>query len=85
MIPLDLLLTYLKQLDEVTLLEVLDISSEEILEKFTDRIDQRREYLEKEFELVGEAGSIDTISQRYEELSTPSNWTNHDFDEDEWN
>jgi hypothetical protein len=38
----------LKRLDETTLLEVLDISSEEIVERFVDFIEERFERLEEE-------------------------------------
>ena len=37
----------LKRLDEVTLLEVLDISSEELVERFEDLIEDKYEQLEK--------------------------------------
>lgn len=40
----------LKDIDEVTLLEVLDISSEDIVDKFKDLIDEQADTLEKEFE-----------------------------------
>lgn len=34
----------LKQLDETTLLEILEINSEEIVEKFSDKIEDREDY-----------------------------------------
>lgn len=40
----------LKRLDEITLLEVLDISSEEIVDRFRDIIEDRIEELATEFE-----------------------------------
>jgi hypothetical protein len=40
----------LKHLDEVTLLEVLNISSEEIVERFSDLIEDRLDTLEPELE-----------------------------------
>lgn len=52
MIPLDLLIEYLKQVEETQLLELLNINSEEILERFRDKIKDRRGFLEKEMELV---------------------------------
>lgn len=52
MTPLDLLIEYLKQVDEVQLLELLDIKSDEILDRFRDRVKERRGFLEKEMELV---------------------------------
>lgn len=38
----------LKRLDETTLLEVLNISSEEIVDRFEDLIEERYEELEEE-------------------------------------
>jgi hypothetical protein len=38
----------LTALDEVTLLELLDISSEDIVSMFSDRIEERADFLEKE-------------------------------------
>jgi len=40
----------LKHLDEITLLEVLDIASEDIVDKFKDKIEDRHEELEEELE-----------------------------------
>ena len=34
----------LKQLDEISLLEILEISSEDIVEKFSERIEKRSDY-----------------------------------------
>jgi hypothetical protein len=36
----------LKQLDEVTLMEVLEITSEDLVERFVDRIEQKQDTLE---------------------------------------
>ena len=44
------LMSQLKRLDEVTLLETLDISSEDIVEKFADEIEERFEELTEAFE-----------------------------------
>lgn len=38
----------LKQLDEVTLLEVLQVSSEDLIQRFIDRIEDNYEELERE-------------------------------------
>ena len=38
----------LKQFDESTLVELLEISPEEIVERFQDKIEDRFEYLENE-------------------------------------
>jgi hypothetical protein len=40
----------LRQVDEISLLEILDISSEELVERFQDRIEDRIEELESDFE-----------------------------------
>ena len=40
----------LRQVDEISLLELLDISSEELVERFQDRIENRIDMLESEFE-----------------------------------
>ena len=38
----------LKNLDEISLLEVLDISSEDIVDRFNDRIEDKADLLEEE-------------------------------------
>ena len=38
----------LKNLDEVSLLEVLDIASEDIVDRFNDRIEDKADLLEEE-------------------------------------
>ena len=40
----------LKDIDEITLLERLNIDSEELVERFTDKIEDRFETLIKEFD-----------------------------------
>lgn len=40
----------LKQLDEITLLEVLEINSEELVERFQDKIEDRIDELVEDFE-----------------------------------
>lgn len=52
MYPLDLLLQYLKQVDEVQLLELLDITSEDLLKAFKSKVISRRLILEKEVEMM---------------------------------
>jgi hypothetical protein len=44
------ILTRLAQLDEITLLEVLQINSEDIVERFIDVIEEHADRLEKELE-----------------------------------
>tara|TARA_R110000822_G_scaffold295486_1_gene417725 strand:+ start:1386 stop:1550 length:165 start_codon:yes stop_codon:yes gene_type:complete len=38
----------LTMLDEITLMEVLEISSEDIVERFEDKIEQKLDYLSEE-------------------------------------
>lgn len=38
----------LKQLDEITLLEVLDITAEDLVERFIDKIEENYDNLEKD-------------------------------------
>ncbi len=40
----------LMQLDEVTLLEVLGITSEDLVERFQDVIEEKADYLERQVE-----------------------------------
>tara|TARA_R110002126_G_scaffold118405_3_gene258481 strand:- start:3420 stop:3596 length:177 start_codon:yes stop_codon:yes gene_type:complete len=40
----------LKQLDEVTLMETLEITSEDLINKFSDRIEKRIDLLENDFD-----------------------------------
>lgn len=40
----------LKHLDEISLLEILNISSEELVEKFEDKIEDKAEELEEDLE-----------------------------------
>lgn len=44
------MLEKLKEVDEVALLELLDISSEDIVERFSDRIDDKIDELLEEFD-----------------------------------
>jgi hypothetical protein len=39
----------MSQLDELTLIEILDISSEELVNKFSERINDRLEELSEDF------------------------------------
>jgi hypothetical protein len=43
------LLEKMAQLDELTLIEILNISSEELVNKFSDRINDRLEELSEDF------------------------------------
>lgn len=53
-VPLNELLDHLASVDEVQMLELLDIKTTEILERFEDKVRERRRYLEKELELLTE-------------------------------
>lgn len=55
MYPIDKLINYLKTVDEVQILELLDLSTEDIISRFHDRIVERRSYLVKEVEIFDEA------------------------------
>lgn len=50
--PLDFIVERLKTYDEVQLCELLDITSEEILHRFRDRVEENLEYLESELEVI---------------------------------
>jgi hypothetical protein len=41
----------LKRLPEIDLLEVLDISSEDLVDRFEDFVEQKRDYLEDDLEV----------------------------------
>lgn len=40
----------LKQLDEITLMETLDISSEDLVNRFVDRIEEKQDLLENDLD-----------------------------------
>lgn len=44
------LLEKLRHLDEVTLLELLEVTSEEIVDRFLDRIIEKNDYIRKELQ-----------------------------------
>ncbi len=52
MVPLDTLITYLQSVDEVQILELLDLKTENILERFQDIVEERREFLEGQMEIL---------------------------------
>lgn len=49
---LDILLERLKAYDEVQILELLDLTTEDILERFKDRVYDYMDYLERELEVI---------------------------------
>jgi len=74
MYPLDLLIEYLKTLDEVQLCELLDIAAEDLVERFADKIRERRAYLTKELELINEVTD-----------ARAEDFVDEEYDYDEWN
>jgi hypothetical protein len=40
----------LKQLDEVTLMETLELTSEDLVDRFADRIEEKQDTLENDFD-----------------------------------
>ena len=40
----------LKQIDEISLMEILEISSEDLVDRFDDRIEQKYDILAEDFE-----------------------------------
>jgi hypothetical protein len=44
------LLEKLRHLDEVTLLELLEVTSEDIVDRFLDRIIEKNDYIRKELQ-----------------------------------
>lgn len=51
---MDILMERLRQYDEVQILELLDISTEDLLDRFKDKVHNRYDYLEREMELLQE-------------------------------
>ena len=58
MAHLDQLKEWLKTIDETQLCELLDISSEDIIDRFEDLIQKRRKYVEKEMEILSEDDEV---------------------------
>ena len=50
MITLADMILSLKRIDEISLLEVLEISSEDLVDRFTDKIENKYEQLAEDFE-----------------------------------
>jgi hypothetical protein len=44
------IINHLKRIDEISLLEILEIDSEEIINRFTDKIELKYEQLREDFE-----------------------------------
>jgi hypothetical protein len=50
MLTLEDLKDKLKQLDEVTLLELLEVTSEDLVDRFSDLIEEKQDTLENDFD-----------------------------------
>ena len=50
MITLADMILSLKRIDEISLLEILEISSEDLVDRFTDKIENKYEQLREDFE-----------------------------------
>ena len=57
----------LKELEETLLLEVLDINSHQIVDRFHDLVEQKRDYLEDDLEL-DDVFNEDELEPREDEL-----------------
>lgn len=57
----------LKQVEETLLLELLDINSHQIVDRFNDIVEQRRDYLEDDLEL-DDVFSEDEVEPKDDEL-----------------
>lgn len=42
------MLEKLKRMDEVTIMEILEISTEDLLDRFVDRVEEKFDYLEED-------------------------------------
>lgn len=73
---LDILFERLKSYDEVTLLELLDITAEDILHKFRDRVIRKQE------ELYGEIEILDIEDEELEEQDTWEGFQIEDYNEE---
>ena len=75
----------LKELDEITLLEVLDLHADEIVDKFKLEIEER--FDELRFKVEGPSAPPTREEERYEPLSGELSWIAHqetpDFDDDD--
>lgn len=49
---MDILMEQLRHYDEVQLLEMLDITSEELLQAFGNKVWDRKDYIEREIEFI---------------------------------
>lgn len=63
--PMDRLLEYLRSIDEVALLDLLGLTTEDILDRFKDIVYNKRHILEKEVELL--PNEDDSDGEEYED------------------
>ena len=70
-LPLDLIINQLKTYDEVEICDMLRISSEDLIRRFSDRITVRRKFLEQELEIysTGDLPDEKEHNQDYKELN----------------
>lgn len=50
MITLADMILHLKRIDEISLLEILEISSEDLVDRFADKIEEKYDILKEDFE-----------------------------------
>lgn len=50
MITLADMILHLKRIDEISLLEILEISSEDLVDRFADKIEEKYDLLKEDFE-----------------------------------
>lgn len=56
MITLADMILHLKRIDEISLLEILEISSEDLVDRFVDKIEEKYDLLKEDFEEEEEDG-----------------------------
>jgi hypothetical protein len=56
----------LKQIDEISLMEILEISSEDLVQRFLDKIEERYDSLIEEFEEEDESEGYDKGNEWWE-------------------
>ncbi len=56
MLTLSDVINHLKRIDEISLLEILEISSEDIVDRFQDKIEEKYDSLKEDFEEESEDG-----------------------------
>jgi len=79
----DILYERLKLYDEVQILELLDLTTVDILEQFKERIWERRDYIEREIELLTEDQDEEGPQDEYDGYEIKQNIYYDLEDEDE--